>query len=154
MISGVVSAFVANEGVVTAAVVTAGAVVVLIAYLGPYITHIKFQEFEADLQSIRRSAVHEVRTVEEEAVKTVRSVKDEAVETVRALQDVARSYESLRSNMPGGGQRDVEFDEALAAPIRPLPSRHLMQAHPVAGAQIRCSRWCSPPSITSLGAKR
>ncbi|TML89109.1 MAG: hypothetical protein E6G06_15100 [Actinobacteria bacterium] len=112
-VAGVASAFVGTGDASTAVLVSAGTAVMFVAYLGPYITHIKFQQFEADLEAIRQTAVREVRTVKDEAVQTVQSVKNEALESVRLLQESARSFEGLRTTMPGGGERDIEFDKQL-----------------------------------------
>ena len=90
--SGVIAAFAEKDGVATAALLAAGFAMVFLAYLGPFITKIRFYEFEAELERFRQKAS----------------------ETLRTLSDIARSYESTRAKMVSGGPRDDAMSEQLA----------------------------------------
>jgi hypothetical protein len=92
LICGTVAAFVNKDGVATAALLAAGFALLFLGYLGPYITKIKFRDFEAELARVRKAAA----------------------QTLATLQEVARSYEEVRARMKPGGERDREMEFVLS----------------------------------------
>lgn len=88
LICGTVAAFLNKDGVATAALLAAGFALLFLGYLGPYITKIKFRDFEAELARVREAAA----------------------QTIATLQEVARSYEQVRARMKPGGERDRQME--------------------------------------------
>lgn len=91
LVSGVVAAFLNRDGVATAALLAAGFALLFVGYLGRYITRIKFRDFEAELERVRRKAA----------------------ETLSTLHEVARSYDSVRAGLRPGGERDSAMERQL-----------------------------------------
>jgi hypothetical protein len=108
--TGVVAAFVADDGVTTAALMAAGFALVFLGYLGRYITHIRFREFEAELVSLQRRVT-------------------ETVDALENLEAVARRYETIRADMTPGAFRDDALEAQLAEAMthatrnKPTPSQ-------------------------------
>jgi hypothetical protein len=98
--SGVVLAFRDGNGVSTAAILSAGFALTFMAYVGRYLTRIKFRDFEATIDRV------EAR---------LERVGTKAVETAASLDNLASRYESVRTSMAPGGERDAKKEEILFA---------------------------------------
>ena len=88
---GTVAAFLNKDGIVVAALLTTGFALLIVGYLGPYITRLRIGQFEAELERFRRRVA----------------------QTLSALEEVARTYESIRARMEPGGERDRMMEDAL-----------------------------------------
>lgn len=117
LLAGTVATFVSSNDVGTAALVAGGFGLAALAYLGERVTRVKYGEFEADLERVKKAetlvkaaAVAEGAGATEHAEK----LRSEALETLGDLKFAGRSYEELRSSMPAGWQRTQRMEDIVA----------------------------------------
>ena len=96
LLAGVVAAFRSVDGISTAALLAAGFGLVCVAYVGRYITRIRFKEFELLIERITQKA--------EQALSSLDSIALSSTEDVQALSP--------------GGRRDMERDAKVATVMK------------------------------------
>lgn len=95
---GVVLAFRNGNGVSTAAILSAGFALAFMAYVGRYLTTIRFRDFEATIDRV------EAR---------LDKVGTKAIETAQNLENLAAKYDSVKTSMASGGERDAKLEKIL-----------------------------------------
>lgn len=101
--AGVVSAFIVHDGLTTTALLAAAFALVVTSYAGPYITRIKFREFELDIERIKEA---------------IQQVEGEVNKVLNELGGVSREYADVRRSMLPGGARTVQMERELLRMIR------------------------------------